>query len=93
MKLIKSVFSGDLPEPVRVNVIGTDGLRYILGSVQLNSMDLGSSSTRNLFSYHPDALNLFSYCGYQHGAVVLKDMNMDTLALITSVINDAVNSK
>ena len=85
--------TGDLPEPVRVNVICTDGMKYILGSVQINSMDLGSTSTKNLFSFHPETLDLFSYCGYQDGAVVLDDLNMDTLSLITSVINDQVNKK
>ena len=88
-----NTITGDLPEPVRVNVVCTDGMKFILGSVQINSMDLGSTTTKNLFSFHPETLDLFSYCGYQDGAVVLDDLNMETLALITSVINDAVTNK
>ena len=88
-----NTITGDLPEPVRVNVVCTDGMKFILGSVQINSMDLGSTTTKNLFSFHPETLDLFSYCGYQDGAVVLDDLNMETLALITSVINDAMTNK
>ena len=36
--------NGTLPQPVRVNVINTDGQRYVIGCVQINSTDLGSET-------------------------------------------------
>ena len=35
---------GTLPQPIRVNVINTDGQRYSIGCVQINSMDIGSKT-------------------------------------------------
>mgnify|MGYP003336897935 CR=1 FL=1 len=76
-----------MPEPVRVNVIGTDGQKLSIGSVQLHSLDLGGDD-RNVFAYHPDTLELFSYCGYREGRAVLEGLNMDTFTLLSSLISE-----
>ena len=58
-------YSGDLPAPVRTNVLCTDGQRWMVGSLQLHSADLGPAAAPNLFCYNPEPLTLFSACGYQ----------------------------
>ena len=78
---------GELPEPVRVNVIGTDGQRYLVGSVQLNSLDLGSDQ-KNMFVYHPDTLELFDFCGYRAGEAVTEGVNMKTFSILSSILSE-----
>jgi len=82
--------NGTLPQPVRVNVINTDGQRYVIGCVQINSTDLGSE-TRNLFCYHPETLELFEFCGHREGAVVLEGLNMNTYEILSSLISEGVS--
>lgn len=81
--------SGTLPEPVRVNVASTDGQSYVLGTVQLQSMDLGSDM-KNLFCYNPEPLSLFDICDYVEGAVVMEGLNMQTFDVLSSLITDGV---
>ena len=68
-------------------MIGTDGQKYLLGSVQLNNLDLGGER-RNMFAYHPETLELFSQCGYRQGEAVLEGLNMDTFTLLSSLISE-----
>ena len=72
---------------MRVNVIGTDGQKYLIGSVQLNNLDLGGEN-RNIFAYHPETLELFSYCGYRQGEAVLEGLNMNTFSMLSSLISE-----
>lgn len=81
---------GTLPQPIRVNVINTDGQRYSIGCVQINSMDIGSK-TRNLFCYHPETLELFEFCGHREGAVVIEGLNMKTYEILSSLITEGVS--
>ena len=85
------VFSGTLPKPVRVNVISTDGQNYVLGTVQVQSVDLGSE-IKNIFCYNPEPLSLFSICDYVEGAVVMEGLNMETFKVLSSLITDGVKS-
>jgi len=79
--------AGDLPEPVCVNVINTDGQRYQLATFQLNSVDLGSSLT-NVFWTSPEPLELFQFCGYQEGQVTMTGLNLETFSHLHAVIAD-----
>jgi len=72
---------GDLPKPVNLNVVTTDGPRYLLSSFQLNTLDL-SSNVRNVFWTHPETLNLFEFCGYKEGKVALEGVNLDVFKMI-----------
>jgi len=81
--------SGDLPEPVAVNIISTDGQRYQLSSYQLNSLDLDSDIT-NIFWTHPESLELFTYCGYEEAKVKFSGLDIDAFSLIKALITDDV---
>jgi len=83
--------AGDLPEPVTVNIINTDGQRYQFATFQLNSLDLGSEIT-NVFWVHPEPLELFEFCGYQEGQVTLTGLNLDTFSHLHAVMVDGVQS-
>ena len=72
-----------------MNVISTDGQNYVLGTVQLQSMDLGSEM-KNLFCYNPEPLSLFDTCDYVEGAVVMEGLNMKTFSVLSSLITDGV---
>ena len=48
--------TSDLPEPVTLNTVSTDGRTFSLGCFQLNSLDL-SSATRNVFWYQSDQVS------------------------------------
>jgi len=80
-----SELCGTLPKPVIVNVISTDGPRYVLASFQLNSLDF-SSDVKNLFWSHPETLNLFQFCGYREAKVVIEGVDMDVYNMIHNVI-------
>jgi len=86
-----NTISGTLPEPVRVNVVCTDGQNYVLGTVQLQSLDLGSDM-KNLFCYNPEPLSLFNICDYVEGAVTMEGLDMETFSVLTSLITDGVRS-
>lgn len=81
--------SGDLPEPVSVNIISTDGQRYQLATFQLNSLDLGSQ-VKNVFWAHPSTLDLFEFCGYHEAQVTLAGLSLETFCHLGAVIADGV---
>jgi len=76
---------GTLPQPVNINVIGTDGPRYVLATFQLNTLDLGGN-VRNVFWSHPDTLNLFEFCGYREAKVFLEGVNLETFNMISNLL-------
>ena len=74
-----------------MNVVSTDGQNYVLGTVQLQSMDLGSEM-KNVFCYNPEPLSLFNICDYVDGAPVMEGLNMETFDTLTSLITEGVRS-
>jgi hypothetical protein len=42
--------------------------RYVLGTFQLNSMDLSGRGKANLFWHLPEPVALFQSCGYEESA-------------------------
>lgn len=63
--------SGVLPDPVCLHMVNTDGQKFQLSILQLNTLDL-ASDTKNIFWYHPDTLELLSFCGHREGRVSLE---------------------
>jgi len=82
--------SGDLPEPVTINIINTDGQRYQVGTFQLNSMDL--DSVNNVFWMHPEPLELFEFCGYSDGQVALSGLDLNTYSYLLALMLDGVQA-
>ena len=72
-------------------MVCTDGQNYVLGTVQLQTMDLGSDM-KNLFCYNPEPLTLFNLCDYVDGAVMMEGLDMETFDVLTSLITDGVRS-
>jgi len=82
--------SGDLPEPVTINIINTDGQRYQVATFQLNSMDL--DSVNNVFWMHPEPMELFEFCGYDEGQVKLNGLNLDTYSQIHTLMMNGMEA-
>jgi len=82
-----SEVEGRLPKPVNVNLITTDGPRYLLSSFQLNTLDLGSD-VKNIFWCSPETLNLYEYCGYKDAKVVMEGLDIDTYKTLHSLVTD-----
>jgi hypothetical protein len=78
-------YKEDLRSPITINSISTNGAKYIVTRFQLNSLDL-NSSTPNLFSYNPDILDLYEFCGYEDGRVAFSGLNIDTYRLLEAVM-------
>ena len=72
-------------------MVCTDGQNYVLGTVQLQSLDLGSDM-KNLFCYNPEPLSLFNICDYVEGAVAMEGLDIETFSVLTSLITDGVRS-
>ena len=77
----------ELPKPLRVNIINTDGSNYSLGVLQVHSLDLGADS-KNTFWYHPEPLKLFDFCGYQEGAVKMEGFNVETFNWLSTLLTE-----
>ena len=78
----------ELPRPVRVNIINTDGANYSLGVLQVHSLDL-SANHRNTFWYQLEPVKLFDFCGYQEGAVKMEGFNVETFNLLSTLLTDS----
>jgi len=76
---------GDLPKPVSVNVVSTNGVHWELSTFQLNSVDL-ASKIKNLFFHHGDSLRLMDYCGYREARPCLEGVKPETFSLLQALI-------
>ncbi|XP_023338824.1 uncharacterized protein LOC111709401 [Eurytemora carolleeae] len=83
--LYGSDISGDLRTPITINSISTNGSKYMVTKFQLNSLDLNSSKP-NIFTYNPDILDLFEFCGYEEGRVAFSGLNTDTFSLLEAMM-------
>ncbi|CAG0916562.1 unnamed protein product [Notodromas monacha] len=65
----------ELPHPVAVQVVHTDGREFTFGCFQLNTLDLrDQTSAKNLFWYLPP-LNLWTKCGFREAAPFIEGFN------------------
>ena len=62
--LYGSQVEGQLPKPVVVNSVSTNGVWWEMGSFQLNTLDM-QSDVKNLFFHHPESMKLIDFCGYR----------------------------
>uniref|UniRef100_A0A182JCR3 Large ribosomal subunit protein mL37 n=1 Tax=Anopheles atroparvus TaxID=41427 RepID=A0A182JCR3_ANOAO len=67
-----------LPQPITVQAVQTDSKSFHFSVYQLNTLDLSSSTDRNMWFRKP-ALDLYSECGYSVGKPVLENYNKDVL--------------
>lgn len=68
---------GQLPKPIVVQSIETDGQTFHFGVFQLNTLQLdGVDGTKNYWFHLPN-VDLFAECGYKVGRPVLEGYNKD----------------
>jgi len=79
----------ELPSPVRLNIISTDGANYSLGVLQVHSLDL-SAEQKNTFWYHPEPLKLFDFCGYRDGEVKMEGFNVETFNWLSTLLTEGL---
>lgn len=71
----------DLPQPIVVQSIQTDGRRFHFGSLQLNTLGVdaqAATAPKNVWHSVP-ALRLFDVCEYRSGQPVLTEYNRQVL--------------
>jgi len=80
---------GDLPKPVAVNVVSTNGVSWELATFQLNSVDLGSE-VKNLFFHHGETLRLMDYCGYREARPCLDGVKPETFSMLQALMTAGI---
>ncbi|XP_072929885.1 large ribosomal subunit protein mL37 [Epargyreus clarus] len=77
----------DLPEPIYVNCIHTDGKHYHFGVFELNTLNVdGKEGTRNVF-YCKNNVKLYDSCRYFSGRPVLENYNPNVYGYINAFYN------
>lgn len=76
----------NLPTPVTLQAIQTDGQTFYFGVLQLNTLDVESSETRNIWFQTP-GLRLFDECSYQVGKPVLGGYNKEVIRHLVTFYN------
>ena len=76
-----SDIKGDLPEPVAVNFIHTDGCNFHFSAYQLNTLNLeDSNGIKNIFWHEEDISRLFDVCDYVKAVPVLSGYNPEVFS-------------
>ncbi|XP_076258499.1 mitochondrial ribosomal protein L37 [Rhynchophorus ferrugineus] len=77
----------DLPSPVTIQSIQTDGKMFYFGVLQLNTLDLNSKDQKNIW-YHVPGMPLYESCGYNVGKPVLLGYNKDVIRHLLGFYNN-----
>ncbi|CAG9789310.1 unnamed protein product [Diatraea saccharalis] len=77
----------DLPEPVYINCIQTDGQRYHFGVLELNTLNVdGDEGTKNVW-YCKNDMKMYDSSRYLSGIPVLENYNPDIYGYINAFYN------
>ncbi|KAG7297953.1 hypothetical protein JYU34_018707 [Plutella xylostella] len=77
----------DLPEPVYINCIQTDGQKYHFGVLELNTLNLdGTEGTKNVW-YCKNNVTLYDSSRYFNGMPVLENYNPEVYGYINAFYN------
>lgn len=68
----------------------TNGKLFHFGVFQLNTLDLQSTESRNLW-YQTERMSLFEECCYKKGRPVLEGYNSDVLEHLYAIYNNVNN--
>ncbi|XP_044744940.1 39S ribosomal protein L37, mitochondrial [Coccinella septempunctata] len=77
---------GDLPSPVTVQSVQTDGRLFQFGVLQMNTLNLEDGEKKNIW-YQTEQLPLFQVCKYDAGKPVLKGYNDEVVKNLISFYN------
>lgn len=74
----------DLPRPMVVQSVQTDGRSFYFGILQLNTLNLdGISGTMNVW-FDGGKKDLFSLCAYKNGRPVLEEYNAEVIQCLNA---------
>ncbi|CAH2104219.1 unnamed protein product [Euphydryas editha] len=77
----------DLPEPIHLNCIQTDGQRFHFGVLELKTLNLdGTEGTKNVW-YCKNDLKMYDSCRYLSGMPVLENNNPKVYDYINAFYN------
>ncbi|KAG5882912.1 hypothetical protein JTB14_023374 [Gonioctena quinquepunctata] len=76
-----------LPKPVTLQCVHTDGHFFHLGVLQLNTLDLEGSNTRNIW-YQMPLQNLYNCCTYKLGRPKLEGYNSKVINQLYGLYNN-----
>ncbi|KAM7364116.1 mitochondrial ribosomal protein L37 [Cochliomyia hominivorax] len=79
----------NLPKPIVVQSIQTDGRTFHFGIFQLNTLALGDDNGLKNYWFHESNMDLFSECGYKTGRPYLEGYNKDVFRCINAFYNNA----
>ncbi|KAK9877513.1 hypothetical protein WA026_018622 [Henosepilachna vigintioctopunctata] len=73
----------DLPTPVTIQCVNTDGRLFHFGILQLNTLNLENCDNHNVW-FQTERLPLFNICQYESGRAVLEGYNDEVLKHLVS---------
>lgn len=77
-----------LPKPIVVQIIQTDGRSFHFGVLQLNTLELSGTVADRNYWFHQPTMDLFSECGYKVGRPVLEGYNKDVFRVFNAFYNN-----
>ena len=67
-------FIGELPEPIAIHFVNTNGSKFHFSVFQLNTLDL-NSDIKNIFWHQPQMEKLFDTCEYVNAVPTIEGYN------------------
>lgn len=77
----------ELPSPVTVQCVQTDGRLFHFGIFQLNTLDLEGTGLKNVW-FQTKYLPLFKKCCYELGKSILEGYNSDVIKHLFAFYNN-----
>lgn len=77
----------DLPKPVTLQCVHTDGRLFHFAILQLNTLDLTNTGMKNIW-YQTERLPLFDSCSYIKGKPVLEGYNNQVIKHLLAFYNN-----
>lgn len=78
----------DLPEPIVVQSIQTDGKSFHFGLFQLNTLNLEGLDGLKNYWFQLESMDLFNDCGVKHGKPTLEGYNKDVFRILNAFYNN-----
>lgn len=78
----------ELPAPIVVQSVQTDGKTFHFGLFQLNTLNLDGADGPKNYWFQLDNMNLFNECGMRFGRPVLEGYNKDVFRVLSAFYNN-----
>lgn len=77
----------DLPKPVTLQCVHTDGKLFHFAMLQLNTLDLSDTGIKNIW-YNIPRIPLFQSCEYKKGVPTVEGYNSDVVKYLLAFYNN-----